>query len=97
MSRRVHAHDLFKEALEYGLASLVVSTGLPVGLDSESLDDKESNVSSTLVFFNERNSTLHLTIGGHSITLHEGEAWDLLDAIERELSHASLVADHKGD
>lgn len=90
MGRRVHAHDLFKEALEYGLAVID-------GLDSESLDDKESDVSSALVFFNERNSTLHLTIGGHSITLHEGEAWDLLDAIERELSHASLVADHKGD
>lgn len=54
-------------------------------------------MSNALAFFNGRNGTLHLTIGGYNVTLHEGEAWELLDAIERELSHASLVADHKGD
>lgn len=53
-------------------------------------------MSGTLAFFNERSSTLHLTVGGYNITLHEGEAWELLDAIERELSHI-WVADHKGD
>lgn len=64
--------------------------------DTGNRHHKESNMSGTLAFFNERSSTLHLTVGGYNITLHEGEAWELLDAIERELSHI-WVADHKGD
>ena len=95
MSRRVHAHDLFKEALDYGLAVID-------GLDNESLDDKESSMVSTEgwkadVFFNEREGTLTLDVDGHAVTLHEWQAWDLLSAIERELFTATGVADHKGD
>jgi len=48
-------------------------------------------------YYDERNDTLTLRIGGALHTLHSKEAWSLLDSIERELHGPSLVADHKGD
>lgn len=48
-------------------------------------------------FYDERNDTVTLSIGGQNHTLYASQAWDLLDQLQVELDLAGKVADSRGD